>query len=276
MNWASALALAATSIHKSSAYLVTNKGKQMAEKIERITLIAIITISIIVSVLDFAGVLDNISWLAGRTASFTLLLVAVIASYLVSERFGKLEKIEKSISINTEKLLSSLSGVEAKTIPTAEEALEYMATRVALAENKIDHAALAPPIPRRAPYSNKWEKSIEKVLKSNKVMYRYIASFSDKARAERVQNYVSNPSIQKYFVRFYELGNGSAPALSFVMIDDTEVIMHYPYEPGQSEVFLSIKHPDVVRLFEAYFRSLWNNAKKVDKDGIQEGLESKG
>lgn len=248
----------------------------MAEKIERITLIATIVISITVSVLDFVGVLDNISWLAGRTASFTLLVVAVIASYLVSERFGKLESIEKSISSNTEKILSSLSGVEAKTISSAEEALEYMAKRVAIAEKKIDHAALAPPIPRRAPYSNKWEQSIGKVLKSNKVTYRYIASFSDKARAERVQNYISNPSIQKYYVRYYELGTDSAPALSFVMIDELEVIMHYPYEPGQSEVFLSIKHPDAVRLFEAYFRSLWNNARMLNKDSVQEVLERIG
>jgi len=236
----------------------------MSEKIERITLYATIGISVILSVLDFVGILDNIPWMAGRTPSFILLVVAIIASFLVSERYGKLEKIEQSISSNTDKILSSLSGVEAKLIPSADEGLEYMAKRVASAEHKIDHAALAPPIQRRTSHSNKWEQAIGKVLKGNKVMYRYIASFSDKARIDRVQNHISNPAIQKYYVKHYKAISDSPPTLSFILIDDTEVIMHYPYEPGQAEAFLVIKHPDVVRLFDAYFKTLWSNAKTVN------------
>lgn len=241
----------------------------MSEKIERTALITTIALSLIISMLDFVGVLENASWLANRIPSFILLVVAVIAGYLVSERYGKLERIEQSISSNTEKILSSLSGVEAKIIPSAEEALDYMAKRILLADQKINHAALAPLIQRRTPYSNKWEHSIGKVLKSNKVMYRYVASFSDQARVKRVQDHLADTAIQKYYVRHYELLPGSPPTLSFVMIDDTEVIMHYPYEAGQAEVFLVIKHPDVTLLFDAYFKSLWNNAKVLNANELE-------
>lgn len=236
----------------------------MSEKIERITLSATIGISVVLSVLDFIGILDNIPWIAGRTPSIILLVVAIIASFLVSERYGKLEKIEHSISSNTDKILSSLSGVEAILIPSTDEGLEYMAQRVASAEHKIDHAALAPPIQRRTSQSKKWEQAIGKVLKGNRVMYRYIASFSDKARIDRVQSHISNPTIQKYFVKYYEVISNSPPTLSFILIDDTEVIMHYPYEPGQAEAFLVIKHPDVIRLFDAYFETLWSNARIIN------------
>lgn len=246
----------------------------MSEKVERITLITTVAVSLLISILDLLGVLDTIHWLSGRTSAITLLVVALIAGYIASERFGRLERIERSITDNTERILTSLSGVEANLLPTADEAFKYMAESIVKAEHRIDHAALAPPIQRREPYSKIWEQAITKVLKANKVMYRYItASFADAARWERVKRRLTDPNIQKYYVGYYHVSASTIPLLSFFLIDEREVIMRYPYEPGQLEMFLSIKHPDVVRLFAEYYRNLWRQAKHLNSDNLQEIIE---
>lgn len=242
----------------------------MSKRVERIALIATATASILVSVLDLLGVLDAIPWLAGRTSAITLLVVALIAGYLVSERFGKMELIERSIIESADRILASLRGVEANSLLTAEEAFEYMAERIAEAELRIDHAALAAPIPRRQPYSRRWEQAITKVLKGNRVTYRYVVLFKDAARWARVKRHLADLNIKKYYVRYYDLSTCVLPALSFIVIDNQEVIMHYPYEPGQIETFLSVKHPDVVRLFAAYYTNLWMHAQSLDSDALQQ------
>jgi hypothetical protein len=47
------------------------------------------------------------------------------------------------------------------------------------------------------------------------------------------------------------------------MIDDLEVIMHYPYKEGKDRCYLSIKHPEVGKLFAAYYERLWNEADEL-------------
>jgi hypothetical protein len=243
----------------------------MSQKVERIALVTTIAVSVLVSILDLLGVLDTIPWLAGRTSAITLLVVALVAGYIASERFGKLERIERSVISSTERILSSLSGVEARLFPTTEESFEHLAKSIVEAEHKIDHAALAPPVSRRQPYARKWEQAIARVLKANKVMYRYVTTLStDTTRWGRVNRHLSNLDIQKYYVRYYDASARTIPVLSFVLIDDREVIMRYPYEPGQSETSLSIRHPDVAELFAAYYRSIWGQAKPLNRDNIQE------
>lgn len=238
----------------------------MRDRIEHIALGTMIVASLIVAVLGLMGVLDTIPWLSGRTAAMTLLLLAVAASYLVSERLGQLNRIERLIVENTERTLSSLAGVEAKLFPTAEEAFDYMAAGIKRASHEIDHAALAPPIGRRAPFAQNWEVAIGEVLKARRVKYRYVASFSDNARQKRVRHHLKDSSVQQYYVCYYEEFDSAPPALSFILIDDREVIMHYPYEPGQAEMFLSVKHSDVVRLFAAYFRRIWASGTDIVGD----------
>jgi hypothetical protein len=241
----------------------------MRDSIERIPLAATVVISTLIALLDLLGLLDEMPRLKDRIPIYTLLVLAALAGYLVVERAGKLGQIERSIADNAERMLRSLSGVEANLLSTSEEAFEYMAERVLQAQSKIDHAALAPPIERRSPSAKRWEQAIARILKGNQVLYRYVASFQDKARWERVKRHLTNASIQKYYVGHYEASAGTPPVLSFILIDDSEVIMHYPYETGQSEKFLSIKHPEVVELFVAYFRNIWNQSVRLNRDNIQ-------
>lgn len=242
----------------------------MSKKVESIGFIATVLVSGVISILDLLGILDTVPVLKGRMPAITLLVIAVVAGYLISERFGRLERIERSIDDNADRILASLSGVEARLLSTAEEAFEYMAEHIAKAEQSIDHAALAAPIPRRGSYTGKWEAAIARVLKKNKALYRYIALFADEARLQRVKQHLTDPNVQKYYVRYYDSLPCALPTLSFIVIDNREVIMHYPYEPGQPETFLAIAHPDVVRLFSAYYRNLWAHARPFSIENISQ------
>jgi hypothetical protein len=47
--------------------------------------------------------------------------------------------------------------------------------------------------------------------------------------------------------------------LSFGLIDETEVIVRYPYGKGEPELWIAVRHPAVVKLFISYYRLLWQN-----------------
>jgi hypothetical protein len=219
-----------------------------------------------------AVIAQQLNWISGPVVSSTILgLLCLLATSEIVERARKLDRLEYLIVESSEKAIKSLSGVEATLLPTSEAAFNYMANRIELAQKRIDHAALAPAIPRERSSARRWEQAIAKVLKADRVLYRYIASFADPYRLDRVRQHLADPAIKKYYVRHFDTSpsdNGSVPMLSFLIIDDEELIMHYPYSPGQPEEFLAVKHPDIIRLFSAYYECLWQEARRVDADGV--------
>lgn len=179
------------------------------------------------------------------------------------------------VALSTEKV-TSLDRIEARPLSTSREALQYMAERVLAAEFRIDHAALAPPILRIPGPSQEWEEAIEKVLTAKKVNYRYVALLTDKARFRRAKRHLLNPEVILYFVRYYLPQQSAIMTLSFLLIDECEVVMHYPYDYGQKELYLAIKHPEVGKVFAAYYENLWNGGAKLDRDNLAEVERSIG
>ncbi len=230
--------------------------------IERTTLIlAALTalFSVFVTLLDFTGFLSQ--ELSDRIPNFALLLLALTASYLIAKDIGvrkQLDRIER---------LAPLSGLHARLFLTSEEAFEYIARRFALAERRIQQIAFAPSV---SPYSayKRYDQALVRVLKANKVDYRYIALF-DKYRWERIKPYVQNSDITRFYVRYFEAPISEFPGLSFIVMDDVEVIIRYPYEAGGAVSFMAITHPEVVGLFSAYFKRLWEKANILDKGDAQ-------
>lgn len=218
-----------------------------------------------------AVVAQQLGWLSGPTVSSAILgLLCLLATSEIVERTRRLDKIERLIAEKSERTIKSLSGVEATVLPTSEEAFEYMADHIEQARRRIDHAALAPAIPRRTSSARKWEQAISKVLRANQVLYRYIASFTDASRLDRVRQHLASPSVKKYYVGHFDTSGTSIPMLSFLIVDDQEIIMHYPYVPGQAEMFLAVKHPDIVRLFSVYYERLWQEATKLNVGGLSQ------
>lgn len=163
----------------------------------------------------------------------------------------------------------SLTDVKAKFLPTVEMAFDYMALRILKAKLRIDHAALAPEIKRMGSSATNWEDAISEILNANHITYRYVALLTDIARRKRVKQYLLDDRIEHYFVKFYQTTRRSIPALSFLIVDDLEVIMHYPYEPGQPETFVAINDRSIASLFVAYYNKIWLEANELNRDNMK-------
>jgi hypothetical protein len=69
----------------------------MKDKLEQIAISLIAGLSVLISLLDWLGVLEGISFLSQRIPNLTLLSLGLIAGYLVFERRSKLDRIEQIV-----------------------------------------------------------------------------------------------------------------------------------------------------------------------------------
>ena len=207
--------------------------------------------------------------------STTLALVIFLATSQLVDNARKLEKIDKSISEGFQGAISSLGGVSVIRLDEPEKGLLYLADRVRNTKSRLDHVSFSPPIPRNNIGASEWEKAIEKTLLSNKVRYRYICEFYDQVRIDRVRKHLSNPKISKFFVGYFPIRAKSAPMPNFMLVDDDEVIAIFPYDYGEPEVWVSIKHPDIVKMFSRYFQRVWNESEKLTGKEIANGVLDK-
>jgi len=65
---------------------MNNDSPKWLNSFEIILLSITVILSGLVSILDFLGVLDSVSWLAGRIPTLTLLVIGLMAGYLIIER----------------------------------------------------------------------------------------------------------------------------------------------------------------------------------------------
>ena len=147
-----------------------------------------------------------------------------------------------------------------------------MAERIRNAKTRADLASLSPSIPRNNAGAVEWEKAIENALLANRIRFRYVCIFHDEARINRVSKHLINPKITKYFVGYFPSEKKIVPMPNFLLVDGDEVVVIFPYTYGEPEVWLSIKHPDVVKTFERYFQRLWDDSIKITRKDIESGL----
>jgi hypothetical protein len=202
----------------------------------------------------------------------TLMLVILLATSQLIDQSRKLEHIEDSIQDGFTNTISAVGGVRVIPLPEPEVGLSYLAQRVRDAKHQLDLASLTFSVSRDNSGANEWEKSIEKVLLANRVRFRYVCIFSDKARINRVRKHLLNAKISKFFVGYFAHEKVNVPMPNFLIVDDEEVIAIYPYCYGEPEVWLSIKHPDVIKTFTGYFRRLWEDSTKITAKDIDGGL----
>jgi hypothetical protein len=202
-------------------------------------------------------------------APTTLALVLLLATSQLVDNARKLENIESALKHGFQETILSLGGVSVIHIAEPEKGQVYLAECVKNAKSRLDHVALSPPIPRNHSGSIELEQAIEKTLLLNLVRYRYICSFYDSARATRVKKHLSNSKISKYFVGYFETQPNSVPLPNYLIVDDSEVVAIFPYIYGEPEVWLSIKHPEIVKMFSKYTERLWVESKKLTMKDVQ-------
>lgn len=233
----------------------------MRENIERYVLAFVLGLFVLLSMVDIFDVF-SLPWFEERILSFILfLLSALIGSWLIEH--GKMQNQLARI----EKLVAQ-SAVHPEVIQTTERAMDYLSQRFTEAKRCVDQAAVAPSLGSNNAY-HKYDQRLSRVLKKNVVTYRHV-TLVDPVRWKRIRAFLEDQRIQKYYVRYYELDDSNIPGLSYAIIDEEEVVMRYPYEPGQPALWLSIKQPDVVRLFVRHFRNMWNQGSRLDKNSSED------
>ncbi|HJZ24598.1 MAG TPA: hypothetical protein VJ201_09190 [Candidatus Babeliales bacterium] len=205
----------------------------------------------------------------------TLALVILLATSYLVDNARKLDSIENAIKDGFQTTISSLRGVRVIHLTEPENGMVYLAKRIRDAKNRLYHVSLSPPIARKHRGAKELEDANESTLLQNQVRYRYICVFNDKARLIRIRKHLSNPKISKYFVGYFETQPNNVPMLNYLLVDDSEVIVIFPYPYGEPDVWLSIRHPEVVEMFSKYCERLWGDCKKINAKDIEEGLLEK-
>src|SRR5579863_6151655 len=110
----------------------------MSDLLEQIFVFGLAGASIIISLLDFAGLLQGIPFLAGHTSALSLLVLGSAVGYLALERRSKLDKIEEEIKQGFERTLSSMTGGRVKLFEDMKDMEEYIARRTKEAHRSVD------------------------------------------------------------------------------------------------------------------------------------------
>lgn len=123
----------------------------MQERAELILIATTALICIAISILDFTGALDSITWLAKRISVMTLLAVGLVALYLVTERSRKLKDLEETIKRGNDLILNKINpdNTSQKIIDTIntlwkerEDDIQKLFDQIAINTASADHSAL--------------------------------------------------------------------------------------------------------------------------------------
>ena len=254
----------------------------MIQKIEYILLFSTAGVSLIIALLDVSGLLDSNTWIVQRIPAITLLCVGFVASYLVLERRGKIDAMANDIresyalllneiESSSAQIMTALDGIQVTSFENDTEMFRYASKRIRQADS-IDHvlwSSLFFGQPRSTEviqaYERDYQDSVDTVLKKGSTVWREVTIFRSPKHFERDKMRVLDPANISYNLAYYDLAHiDNPPRIGFSIIDRDEVILLYAPESS----VLSIRHPDIVQVFQDYFDDLWSNAEKL-KQGDQ-------
>ena len=116
---------------------------------------------------------------------------------------------------------------------------------------------------------NRYVATKEALSKKENFTYREIIAISSFQALEGIKSTLEK-ELFNYQVKCYEaLSPKSPPLLTFLIIDSKEVIVaayRHPYLDTEGEIRLSIRHPDITKLFEDYYNTIWQGARLI-KEG---------
>lgn len=263
---------------------MNNDSPKWLNSFEIILLSITVILSGLVSILDFLGVLDSVSWLAGRIPTLTLLVIGLMAGYLIIERKSHLEKMNRDLGNSienlshelrksTESTIASLNGVEIKLFDSGTELLQYVNQRLKQAQNQIDDLSWSPIIGLKSDLNTsrkayqEYEEHITKA--SSKIAYREVMVFNHPARIENLQRRIAE-NAPGYSCSYYE--TPIVPLLQFMIIDRQEVIIL----SDQFQTKFALRHPHIVKLFQEYYEEIWRNSTPIKiKTEIKSDVVSK-
>jgi hypothetical protein len=240
----------------------------MKDTIEQLILICTAVVTGIVSFLHMLGLLHSVPWLEKQTPALTLLVATLIAGHLLIERRRKLDRIERRIDEGVQSTIAALKGAEVKRLVNKEELFKYFRRRIHEARKSVDDLTWGPVdtsygTPAATTAFRRYLEEIPRVCRKPNFVYREVMTFPTNYRLERAVKLI-NRNLPCYHLKYYDLPHeGMPPFFQFLVIDSEEVIFafhRYPYLPNEGGLHLSVKHPDIVKVFQDYYNSIWLGA----------------
>src|SRR5438874_1483183 len=226
----------------------------MSDVLEQIFAFGLAGASIIISLLDFAGLLQGIPFLAGHTSSLSLLVIGAVMGYLALERRSKLDKIEEEITQGFERTLSSMTGDQVKLFEDVKDMWEYLARRTKEAHRNVDDLVWGDRLSKRrtptqeAAYQQ-YLSTISSVTLGTPVEFRQVMTFPSPPRLAREESLAGQEHFG-YQLRYFDIDHKLLPLLiQFTIIDSEEVIFTFHcgrYVPAEPETHLSTRQKEIV------------------------------
>lgn len=197
------------------------------------------------------------------TAAILGLLCLLATSEMVESR-KRLDRIQDTIDEEMAKIVAYLPVAEIRRFPDSASSIAYLCRRMGEAKTSIDLAAIDVSV--RTPAKQARDTFLQvrsNVVAEGTVRFRYLFR-PNQGRINRLEDLLSKSIPGKFFVASLPYHIESIPQPPFYIFDGEEVCARSPYEVGKEEVYVSVRHPDVVSFFSQWFDHLWTLSVKID------------
>lgn len=239
-----------------------------------IDIVILIIVALLCGVFTCLGLFSDLKIdysLITATLLFAIALHFIFSAFIEMKFLNRENEMAQTIEDSTNKIISSLKGVEIKFFETIEEVDLYIAQRIREAKKNVydlnwqDYYHSNPhhrnPIDRE--YS---ENQIDLAIKNfceneDNNLYREIFTFSYPNNYGKMKRHTSYGD--SYSCSYFDnITNKKFPKIQFVIIDDEEVIfVSSAYRP----YLCAIKDKKIVHIFDHYFEQAWNLSEKIKK-----------
>lgn len=239
--------------------------------IEYILIFITAGVSIIIAVLDLAGLLDTIPWITQRIPTITLLGIGFVASYLILERRGKIDEIANSlkqqesniadlVSTSFRDTIRALEGVEVRTFDNGADFISDFLERARTAK-RIDDVTWGEEVPptsgQELEVYEPYYDAMSEVASKPDVVWREVIMFVQRSRFEKIKQFLK-ADLLGYSVKFYHsISTEMPPRMTFGIVDGEEVFL------ASQNLRLAIRHREIVQYFAQHYENLWQKSKSL-------------
>ena len=242
--------------------------KQIVYWLDPILLVGLFA-SISVSAVMVLSGNDTLSGLTiGLLSTIVTLLIDIIARIQRTEAFSRAgnQEISKNLEHSTEKIISSLQGVNIHFFDRREDAYLHVEERLKNTKSYIDIMHSSPNITSSIPSGRHYYETLADVIKSGKVRVRRIVVVNTKEHLDWVCSMFTEFSGYPLFIGCYSKVSPHIPFLSFVLIDNEEVIVTGGARTLSYDAkTIAIKNSAFADVIKDHFDEMWRGCMKLNE-----------
>ncbi len=243
---------------------------------------AMITISAgvvatLVALADIFGLIDRIDWVSKRVPKMTLLLLGLFLASQAVMSGARVDEIQASIRETEGNILKKLEATNSSEVlhfRDRAETYRYVADRLRSARTSVDDITWAIRRAHRTESERKayedYVTAMEEACNNGDLVYREISALATHHYSERSFKLIEQ-DCASYHLGYHDTSLSKVPLMSYIIFDSEEVILGFYKKsvfPASGETYLSIKDPNVVRIFTGYYETLWQESVKIKEGDV--------